>query len=192
MLSFIIVEAQIKAFKRKFQDLNIEARKELEERHSLQGVKIVEDALLSLPLSITREHHKYINSVIKRKHPFTNLRLFFQHLNLYCWNFLDYHVLESLIESKCSEDLREKMSKYAKDMETFQQKTTVSDFIKCAHHVVKKKTISPRFKKVTLEHAINPDIYTLAKLDAFRKDTLESLHLTLSECAFLVYRIKHA
>ena len=77
-------------------------------------------------------------------------------------------------------------------METFRQTTTVSDFINCARHLVKKRTIPPRFKKVTLEHAINPDIFTLAELDAFRKDTLESLHLTLSECAFLVYRIKHA
>ena len=189
---FVAVELQIKAFESKFQDLNIEARKELEERYSSRGVEIVKDALSSLPLSIAREHHKYINSVIKRKHPFTDLRIFFQHLNLYCWNFLDYHVLKSLIESKCSEDLREKMSKYTKYMETFRQKTTVSDFIKCARHLVKKKTIPPRFKKVTLEHAINPDTYTLAELDAFRKDTLESLNLKLSECAFQVYRTKHA
>ena len=151
----------------------------------------MEDNLSSLPRSIAKEHHKYVSSVIKRKHPFTNLRLFFNHLNLYCWNFLEYHVLESLIESKCSEELREKMSKYAKDIENFRRKTTVSDFIKCAHHLVKKKTIPSRFKKVTLEHAVDPDVYTLAELDAFRKDTLESLQLKLSECTFQVYLIKH-
>ena len=185
------MESQIKVFENKFQDLNIEARKELEERHNSRCVEIVEDKLSSLPRSIAKEHHKYVNSIIKRKRPFTNLRLFFEHLNLYCWNFLEYHVLESLIDSKCSEKLRGKMSKYAKGIERFRQKTTVSDFIKCARHLVKKRPIPPRFKKVTLEHAINPDIYTLAELDAFRKDTLESLHLKLSECAFQVYRIKH-
>jgi hypothetical protein len=188
---FVVVESQIKAFERKFQDLSIEARKELQERHSLRCVEVVEDTLSTLPRSIAKEHHKYVNSVIKRKHPFTDLRLFFEHLNLYCWNFLEYHVLENLIESKCGEELREKMSKYAKGIEVFQRKTTVSDFIKCARHLVKKRTIPPRFKKVTLEHSINPDNYTLAELDAFRKDTLESLHLKLSECAFQVYRIKH-
>ena len=191
MFVYIVVELQIKVFESKFQDLNIEARKELEERHNSRGVEIVEDNLSSLPRSIAKEHQKYVNSVIKRKHPFTNLRRFFQHLNLYCWNFLEYHVLECLVESKCSKDLREKMSKYAKDIERFRQKTTVSDFIKCARHLVKKRMIPPRFKKVTLEYAINPDIFTLAELDAFRKDTLESLHLKLSECAFQVYRIKH-
>ena len=185
------MELQIKVFESKFQDLNVGARKELEERHNSRGVEIVEDKLSSLPRSIAKEHQKYVNSVIKRKHPFTNLRLFFEHLNLYCWNFLEYHVLESLIDSKCSEELREEMSKYAKGIERFRQKTTVSDFIKCARHLVKKRPIPPRFKKVTLEHAINPDIFTLAELDAFRKDTLESLHLKLSECAFQVYRIKH-
>lgn len=185
------MEAQIKALETKFQDLNIEARKELEEKYTSRSVAIVEDTLLSLPRSIAKEHHKYVESIIKRKRQFENLRIFFQHLNLYCWNFLEYHVLEYLIKSECSEDLREKISKYAKDIETFRQKTTVSDFIKCARHLVKKRAIPPRFKKVTLEHAINPDIFTLAELDAFRKDTLESLHLKLSECAFLVYRIKY-
>ena len=188
---FLAVESQIKEFERKFQDLNIEARKELEETHNSRCVEIVEDNLSSLPRSIAMEHHKYVSSIIKRKHPFTNLRLFFNHLNLYCWNFLEYHVLESLIESKCSKELREKMSGYARDVEKFRQKTTISDFIRCARHLVKKRTIPPHFKKVTLEHAVDPDVYTLAELDAFRKDTLESLHLKLSECAFQVYLIKH-
>ena len=185
------MKLQVEEFERKFQDLIIDARRELEERHNSRGVEIVKDNLSSLPRSIAKEHHKYVISIIKRKHPFTNLTLFFEHLNLYCWNFLEYHVLENLIKSKCSEELRGEMSKYAKDIERFRQKTTISDFIKCARHLVKKKTIPPRFKKVTLEHAINPDNYTLADLDAFRKDTLESLHLKLSECAFQVYRIKH-
>jgi hypothetical protein len=184
-------ESQIKVLERKFRDLNIAARVELEEKYQSRCVEIVEDTLSSLPRSIAKEHHKYVNSIIKRKHPFTNLSLFFTHLNLYCWNFLEYHVLESLIESECSEELREKMSTYARDIEKFRQKTTVSDFIKYARYLVKKRTIPLRLKKVTLEHAIDPDIYTLAELDAFRKDTLESLHLKLSEYAFQVYRIKH-
>lgn len=132
-----------------------------------------------------------MTSIIKRKQPFTDLRLFFEHLNMYCWNFLEYHVLESLIDSKCSEELRWKMSRYARGIEEFRKHTTISNFIKCARHLVKKRNIPPRFKKVTMEHAIDPDVYTLAELDAFRKDTLESLHLKLSECAFQVYRIKH-
>ena len=185
------MESQIKKFEKKFKELNIDARKELEERHNSRCVEIVEDELSSLPRSIAKEHQKYVNSIIRRKHPFTNLRLFFKHLNLYCWNFLEYHVLESLIESKCGEELREKMSKYARDVEKYRQNTTISDFIKCACHLVKKRTIPPRFRKITMEHAINPDIYTLAELDTFRKDTLESLHLKLSECAFQVYRIKY-
>ena len=185
------MESQIKKFERKFQDLNIEARKELEEKHNSRCVEILKDELTSLPRSIAREHHKYVTSLTKRKHPFTNLSLFFQHLNLYCWNFLEYQVLESLIEGNCSEFLKDKMSRYAKDVEGFRQKTTITDFIKCGRHLVKKKSIPPRFKKITLEHAIDPDVYTLAELDAFRKDTLEALQLKLSECAFQVYRIKH-
>jgi hypothetical protein len=78
---FIVVESQIKAYERKFKDLNIEARKELEEKHNSRCVEIMEDKLSSLPRSIAQEHHKYVNSIIKRRHPFTNLRQFFEHLN---------------------------------------------------------------------------------------------------------------
>lgn len=167
------------------------ARKELEMKYGTRCVEIVEDKLSSLPRSIAKEYHKYVSSIIKRKHSFTNLRIFFQHLSLYCWNFLEYHVLKCLIEHKCSDDLRGKMSKYAKDIEKFRQKVTISDFIKSVPHLVHKRTIPPRFKKTVVEHAIDPDICTLAELDAFRKDTLESLHLKLSECAFRVYSIKY-
>ena len=186
-----MLEIQINILERKFLELNIEARKELTEKHNTGCVKIMEDHLSSLPRSIAKEHHKYVSSIIKRKHPFKNLRLFFEHLNLYCWNFLEYHVLENLIESKCSEDLKENMSKYAKDIERFKQKTTISEFFKCARHLVKIRTIPPRFKRLVVEHNIDPDINTLADLDAFRKDTLSAHHLKLSECAFQVYSIKH-
>ena len=99
-------------------------------------------------------------------------------------------MLESLIERECSEDLREKMSKCTKDIERFRQKTRI---LECACHLVKKRTIPTHFKKVILEHNIDPDNYTLAELDTFRKDTLSAHHLKLSECAFQAYTcsIKH-
>ena len=185
------VESQIKEFEKKFKYLKIEARKELEEKHNSRCVEILEDELTSLPSSIAKEHRKYVMQIKKRIRPFTNLRDFFMHLNLYCWNFFEYKVLENLIECNCSEELKERMSIYANDIEGFRQRTTITEFIKCGRHLVKKRAIPPRFKKITLEHAIDPDVYTLAELDHFRIDTYEALHLKLSECAFQVYQIKH-
>lgn len=181
----------MKKFEIKFKDLIIEARKELEEMYNSKCVEILKEQVTNLPSLIKKEHHNYVTQIIRRKRPFVNLRLFFEHLNLYCWNFFEYKVLEHLIESKCSVDLKYKMGRYARDIESFRQRTTITEFIKCGRHLVKKRTIPPRFKDITIEHAINPDNYTLAELDAFRIDTLEALHLKLSECAFQVYRIKY-
>ena len=188
---FTDVESQIKKFERQFKELNIEARRELEEKYNSRSIRIITDELTFLPISIAREHRKYVMQIIKRKRPFTNLREFFMYLNLYCWNFFEYRVLENLIESKCSDMLKEQMSKYARDIEDFRQKTTITEFIKSGLLPMKDRSIPPRFKKITLEHAIDPDVCTLADLDHFRRDTYKALHLKLSECAFQVYKIKH-
>ena len=83
------------------------------------------------------------------------------------------------------------MAKYARDIEEFRQKTTITEFIRSGYLPMKDRSIPPRFKKITVEHAIDPDIYTLADLDHFRKDTYKALHLRLSDCAFQVFKIKH-
>ena len=185
------IESQIRKFEIKFKGLNIEARKELEEKYNSRCVEVLKDDLTFLPSSIVKEHHKYVTQIIDQKQPFTNLTHFFKHLNLYCWNFFEYKVLQSLIECNCSEELKERMSKYANDIEGFRQRTTITEFIKCGRHLVKKTDIPPYFKKITLECDIDPDLCTLAELDHFRIDTYEALDLKLSECAFQVYRIKH-
>lgn len=100
-------------------------------------------------------------------------------------------MLENIIETNCSEELQERMSSYAKDIERFRQRTTITEFIECKKLPVKGRRIPPRFERVTMEHAIDPDVYTLADLEHFRKDTYKALHLKLSECAFQVYKIKH-
>lgn len=174
-----------------FKELNIRARQELEEKYNSRSVKVIKDDLTFLPVSIAREHQKYVTQLNSRTRPFTNLTQFFRHLNLYCWNFFEYSVLENVIDSNCSDELKERMSAYARDIKNFRQRTTITEFIECKKLPVKSRRIPPRFERVTMEHAIDPDVYTLADLDHFRKDTRESLHLKLSECAFQVYKIKH-
>ena len=185
------VESQIKKFESQFKDLNIEARRELEEKYNSRSVEIITDELTFLPISIVREHQNYVTRIIQRKRPFTNLTRFFMHLNLHCWNFFEYQILENLIENKCSDALKEQMAKYARDIEEFRQKTTITEFIKSGYLPLKDRSIPPRFKKITIEHSIDPDVFTLADLDHFRKDTYKALHLRLSECAFQVFKIKH-
>ena len=190
MCYFTDVEAEIKRFECQFKELIIEARQELEEKYNSRCVRVVKDELTYLPNSIVMEYQKFVTKLNSRKKEFSNLTQMFRYLNLYCWNFFDYNALENLIESKCSDELKWKMKQYNKDIEGFRQRTTITDFIKCSKLRIKSRTIPRRFIDVTIEHAIDPDVCTLADLDHFRKDTYRALHLKLSECAFQVFTIK--
>ena len=185
-------------FERRFGRLEAEARRELERK--TRAIDLIEDHLYTLPRRIMREHSKYITSVSKRVKRFPNLTLFFQHLHLHCWNFFEYKVLEALIRNNCSTELQQKMRRYVKGIESFKQRTTISEFIKCdiTEDIVKRASVPQTFRKLTAEYDIDPDKYTLSKLDEFRSGLIRSkrdrdvcLSRTLSECAMQFYVIKH-
>ena len=140
------------------------------------------------------ENRHYVTRVTKRPDRFTNLRLFFEELYAECWNFFEYGVLEAVI-SNCDEDLQERMRNYGRDLQSFKERTTITDFIKCkiARSLVKNSAVLATFRKLTTEHNINPDNYTLAELDYFRHETAKAVCLRrkLSECALQFYRVKY-
>ena len=194
------IDAQFTAFSRRFGKLQRAARKELELKHN--AVELVRDELTTLPRQIMTENFSYIKRVTKPNGVarFIDLTNFFQYLHLYCWTFFEYKVLEVLINNNCSDVLRARMSSYVSDIQTFKEKTKISDFIKHAKHSshgllsqVKKKTTPQTFKKLTTKHGIDPDTHTLSELDAFRLETGNRvcLNRTLSECAFQLYTLKH-
>lgn len=164
------------------------------------AVELVREELTTLPRQIMTENYSYIKKVTKPNGvtKFTDLTNFFQHLHLYCWSFFEYKVLEVLINNNCSDKLKARMSSYVSDIQTFKEKTKISDFIrhaKCSSYglLVKKKPTPQTFKNLTTKHGINPDTHTLSELDAFRLETGNRvcLNRTLSECAFQLYTLKH-
>lgn len=189
IFSSIDIESLIDRFERKFRTLLVVAYRELVLRHNL--VEMVKDDLSVMPNEIMNEHHKYVVTISKKVNPFTNLTLFLNYLNLNCWNCFEYKLLKHLIDNNCSADLKAEMLSYAHDMQTFQQQTTMFNFIKCSNHqmVLKMTSVPPCFRRFIIEYGINLDSYTLADVESFRVDTCS--HLKLSECALQIYSIKH-
>ena len=187
--TIIDIESRFDSFERRFKHLQLAARKELELK--INSVEIVRDELTVLPSVIMKEHHKCVTAIAKRVKPFPSLTLFFQYLNLNGWNFFEYKLLSYLINNNCSKNLKAEMASYEYDMRDFQQKTTVNNFIEYGRNriVLKERSVPPRFKKLILKKGIDPDSYTLAELDNFRQKTCAQLKL--SECALLLYSIKH-
>ena len=161
------------------------AHKELEVKYN--AVVMIQDELTVLPEPILKEHHNYVKSRFKC---FPSLTVFFRHLRLYFWNFFEYELLEHLIERECSEMLNSKMVNYVSKVKSFQQRTILTEFIKCGHHLVKEKSIPPNFKDMVTEHSVDPDDYTLLEMEDFRKDLHRLLNMELSECALQMYTIE--
>lgn len=184
------IESQIDRFEEWFEDLQLGARKEIEQRkHSVEKIK---ERLTVLPSTIMKQHHQYVIEIITQQcGPFPSVLEMFMYLNLHCWNFFEYNLLKYVIEKFCSSTLRSDMARYARQMQWFQQETTVFDFIKYGRCrlAVEKPPLPPRFKELVLEEDIDLKSYTLADLERFRLDSCSNLRL--SECALHLYSIRH-
>ena len=175
-------ESQIEELERRFTDMQIAARKELEKKDD--AIDLVKDQLTA---TAQREHKKDITAIARRKTQFKNLTEFFTHLTIYCWNFFEYHPLKQLILNTCSLKLKKEMKLYARDVQRFQQRTTISEFLKYRRRLAKSRKIPKSFKKLTLEHEIDPSTYTLADLESFRLDTC--MHVKLVDFALQIYTV---
>ena len=177
-------ESQIEELEKRFTNIQIAARKELESREGT--VELVKDQLTAMPLQ--RKDQSTIRAIARRKRPFQNLTELFVYLNTRCWNFLEYHLLKQLIVNTCSEKLKRKVKTYVEDVQNFQRNTTITEFLKYRRHMAKEKCIPESYKKLKMTHNINPDSYTLADLEKLRKKTCD--HVKLSDFALQMYSIE--
>lgn len=171
-------ESQINLFEKKFEEVVFEAQTEVELSHDIDSLSV---DLNFLPTELLERLEG--DRVLK-----IYTRQLFHYLTLNYCNFLEYKILQILIESKCSENLKEKMSSYANSIENFKKRATVTEFIIHGSHLMNKRILPSHFKSMVLEHAFDPDMCTLSELDAFRRDIL--IHLKRLECYFQIYRIE--
>ena len=176
-------ESRIKELERRFKNMQIAARKELEDKKD--AVELVKDELTAIPGQ--REHLTTFKAIARRKRPFKNLTEFFTHLTYHCWSFIEYQPLEHLIENTCSDKLKERVKVYARDVQIFQENTTISEFLTYRGYLAKKRRIPESFKKFKTEHNIDPETYTLAELERLRKKTCT--HVKLSDFALQILTI---
>jgi hypothetical protein len=176
-------ESRIKELERRFKNIQIAALKELESKED--AVELVKYQLTAI--TGQREHLTTFKAIARRKRPFKNLTEFFTHLNYHCWSFIEYHPLEYLIENTCSDKLKERMKIYARDVQIFQENTTISEFLTHRRNLAKKRRIPDSFKKFKTEHNIDPDTYTLADLERLRKKTCT--HVKISDFALQIFTI---
>ena len=82
-----------------------------------------------LPVSVRRQHRSFIEEKLTNIGPPAAFESIWSILNLY-WDFLNYGLLEHVINQCGSEDLKQEMQSYILELSVFKQTTRLCDFIK--------------------------------------------------------------
>ena len=120
------VSARIQKFMENFESLALSCLCELEETQV--GLRKFRTSLTLLPATIKHEHTAFLKENLPTFLKAENLEEIFMHLNLY-WNFIDYSLLDYIINRFCSTDLKRDMNEYKLELGRFRRVTTISQVI---------------------------------------------------------------
>ncbi len=170
----------IKEFDKRFIDLRKIALKEITEK----GVTVTDfrQTLMNLPCPITNENKEFIISKYYLFKKAESIEDIFLYLNFYL-SFIDFSLLEHIIEQFGSVSLKQNMSNYAKDMRKFKMKTPVSEAL---DHLPKFSDAPADYSRLTVKLNLDVQTATLEDLDTYRKRfasefLLSQLALSLSD-----------
>ncbi len=152
----------MKWFEGQFYSLQESAETEL----TRKGVT-VEDfrrSLARLSSSIKAEHEKFVKEKYDTFQKAKSIEEIFVHLNFYL-GFIDFSLLEHIIDHFGSSDLKKKMGQYSMDMVQFRKTTTVAEIFP---HLSGRPEPPPEYVKLEMEFNYNPHTFTLEDLEQAR------------------------
>ena len=103
----------------------------------------------------------------------------FVHFNTY-WNYLNYNLLEYLVEEYGSHEIKEMMSKFVQELDHFMEITTMADFML----YYRKKAIPSHFKSMITHHKLDSCQTMLLTVMNFRKSFCD--HLSLHQFSTII------
>ena len=163
---FPLVGDNVKKLEKQFSSLRKRFTSELE-KNDEGSLEELLDSLTFLPIELRAE---YSTSVVAKKEIFEqgecNIRKIFRHLKDLL-SFIDYRLLQFLIEEFGSEPLQKDMSAYAKDVEVFLDETTVQQLMD--QWPAGRQEIPQNFEKIETVIGKDPSAYTLRELDNLRR-----------------------
>ena len=126
--------------------------------------------LIALDVSRRKEHGEFVNNILKCG---PNL------YDLWCklcdyWNFLNFNLLEHVVNKFGSPDLKLKMKSYTCDLQKFRSATRLSDFVDC--WPVKGET-PPDLRTFVVKMNLNWERCTLEDLETFKGGITHQLFL---------------
>ncbi len=121
--------------------------------------------LMTLPSPITSENEDFIISKYPLFEDAKSIESIFVYLNFYL-SFIDFSLLEHIIEQFGSDSLKRDMSSYAKDMRHFRMNTPVSEAL---DHLPRNSDLPAGYSRLKAKFAYNVQTATLEDVDTYRK-----------------------
>ena len=186
------IASQIQEFEERFERLEFASLTELEEKQV--DLKRFRHSLILLPAKIKKEHATFLKENLPTISKAESIDEIFMQLNLY-WNFIDYSLLEHIVNRFCSEEVKKDMVQYISDLEAFRKATTISQMIHCWPGRIEPP---PHFSKVTCKLNHDAATYTLHELDQLRvrfchefslSDSIMMLHSFIAGSVVIVWMI---
>ena len=155
---------KIKKLEKQFSSLQRRLSSELN-ANSEVSPEILLESLTLLPIALRSEYQKFVLENLTSLKKADSIREIFFHLNPH-FSFIDYHVVEYLVEEFASKRLQRDMSVYVEAVEVFLDETTVLHLM---DHWPGQCEIPPHFEKLQMVIDEDPSKYTLRQLDNLRK-----------------------
>ena len=140
--------------------------------------------ILELPYSVKDDHEKFFdrkNAEINRATTFDEL---FFCLSTY-WDYLNFSLLEGIIDSHGTAEMLQKMECYVSDVEAFCEKTKLKVFWQLQRHRMRTKP-PPGFSQFVTKHCITGES-TLKDVENIRREISDEFHL--QKCALLLVHV---
>ena len=172
MVLLYTVGSTIKRLEKQFSSLQRRLSSELN-ANSEVSPEILLESLTLLPVALRIEYHKLVLENLPTLEKADSIRKIFNLLNPHV-SFIDYHLIEYLVEEFGSEQLQEDMSAYVKLVQVFYDETTVQQLM---DHWPGRRDIPPHFEELTAVIDEDPGTYTLRRLDNLRKEFCSEIRL---------------
>ncbi|CAI8051472.1 hypothetical protein GBAR_LOCUS28177, partial [Geodia barretti] len=175
------VQAKIRRFEKRFNDLKKAARGCLEKRKI--SVKQVVDALTSMSPDDNDEHRQFLKQNLSDLYQSTDIPELIGKLSVLHWDYLSYQLLDYLIK-EFGLDVGRETEAYKLDLQRFRQKTPLALFCQCQKR--RRRKPSEEFKEIVTEFDW-PHEVTLEVVEQFRQEF--AYHYKLRDCAMLLAKV---
>ena len=175
------VQAKIKRFEKRFNELKKAARECLVKRKISVGQVV--DSLTSMPADDLEEHKQFFKESLSDLYESTDIPELIGKLSILQWDYLSYQLLEYLIKEFGLEVERE-MKVYKLDLQRFREKTPLALF--CRSQKKRRRKPSEEFQEMVAEFDW-PHEVTLEVVEQFRQEF--AYHYRLRDCAMMLSKI---